>query len=54
MTVMATDMTARVPTTPETHTRLKQERDRLGADTFDETLRQLLDASDGVTPKDES
>jgi len=39
---MATKMTARVPTTPETHTRLKKERDRLGTSTFDETIRRLL------------
>jgi len=48
---MATKMTARVPTTPETHARLKREQKRLEADTFDDAIQKLLDAhgSDGST-----
>lgn len=39
-----TRMTARVPTTPETHERLKEVRDQLDdVRTFDDTLRTLLD-----------
>ena len=41
---MATKMTARVPTTPETHARLKREQKRLEADTFDDAIQKLLDA----------
>jgi len=38
-----TQMTARVPTTPETHERLKEAKDKQDATTFDELLRALLE-----------
>lgn len=39
---MPTRMTARVPTTPETHEKLKEEKEDRGADTFDALIRDLL------------